>query len=80
MTTKLRANEEKLAELHAKVAESISKGLDDPEKELAYLGLALKFLKDNEIKADLEFNKTVKAIDSKVVDVKKLPFSTKEIE
>jgi hypothetical protein len=80
MTTKLRANEEKLAELHAKVADSISRGLDDPEKEVAYLGLALKFLKDNEIKADLQFNKSVAAIQDKVVDVKKLPFSTKPVE
>lgn len=46
---KQKAALEELNNLHGMVAEQLTKGLDDPKT----LALAIKFLKDNEITADM---------------------------
>lgn len=74
----LKANEDLLNKIHKKVADRILERLDSDEVDDSDLNLAIKFLKDNNIKADPSFNPTVAAIQNKAVDVKKLPFKTEE--
>ena len=78
MTKKLRANEDILAQLHARVAQALLENIDDPDNGVAYINAAIKFLKENNIKADLDFNDTVKELDNKVEDVKNLPFDVED--
>lgn len=73
----LKANEDLLNKIHKRVADRILERLDDPESDINDLNTAIKFLKDNNIKADPEFNPTVKQVQHKV-DVQKLPFTKSE--
>ena len=71
-----KATSDTLGSLHAKVAEKILKMLDNPDKEAQGLVLAIKFLKDNNIQADVEFNETMAQLERRI-DAVKLPFPTK---
>lgn len=71
-----KASQEKLAELHAKVAEKILNMLDDEEKQAQGLVLAIKFLKDNNIQADPDLDEAINRINEKV-NTLKLPFPAK---
>lgn len=73
----LKANEDLLNRIHRKVADRILANLDNPDAEGDAINQAIRFLKDNNIKADPEFNPTVAQISEKTgkVDVKKLPFA-----
>lgn len=73
-----KATQEKLGELHAKVAEKILNMLNDPEKESQGLVLAIKFLKDNNIQADPAYNEIMNKLEQRV-DVTRLPFPTKVV-
>lgn len=72
-----KAKQDRLAELHAKVAEKILSLLDDPETVVQGCTLAIKFLKDNNVLADPELNDALNQIENKMVEVSKLPFPTK---
>lgn len=81
MNTKtLKANEDVLNKLHKRIADKLLANLESDECTLDDINAAMKFLKDNNIKADLEFNSTVKQIEAKVEDVKKLPFPVTNVE
>jgi hypothetical protein len=71
-----KASQDKLAELHGKVAEKLLKMIESDEATPQDLAQAIKFLKDNNIQADLEFNETLQQLEKRV-DATKLPFPTK---
>ena len=64
-------------ELHGLVGKSIITLLKE-EKTAANITLAMKFLKDNNITADPEHNKSLEEVSKALnaVDVKSLPFPT----
>jgi len=70
----LKANEDLLNQIHRKVADRILKDLENEECDNDTLNIAIRFLKDNNIKADPAFNPSVVKVLDRVVDVKKLPF------
>ena len=81
MTKKTKkGTEEKLSELHGLVADKISTLVKSADSEnLKVLELAMKFLKDNNIKADMEFNESLQDLESAMktkVNVSLLPFPT----
>lgn len=71
-----KASQDKLSELHGKVAEKIIKLLDDEETVVQGLTLAIKFLKDNNVQADPDLNAAVSKIQEKV-NTMNLPFPVK---
>lgn len=74
-----KTTENTMNELHGLVGESIIKLLKE-EKTAANITLAMKFLKDNNITADPEHNKSLeevsKAFDDAKIAIKTLPFPT----
>lgn len=76
----LKANEDVLNQIHSLVANNILKRLESGEVDASDIALAIKFLKDNNVQAELEFNSTVKQIQNEVVEVKKLPFPVTDVE
>lgn len=74
--SKKKATEEKLSELHGIIAEKLTKALKSPELDLKALDLAMRFLKDNKIQADIEFNEDLQTLADSInkVDVTTLPF------
>lgn len=81
MTDIKKANETLLGKIHGLVAKKIIKTLEGDEVTPQDLAQAIKFLKDNNISADMEFNDSLgavkKALDEKV-DAKTLPFPSKQ--
>jgi hypothetical protein len=62
-----KASNEELNSLHGLVAKELSKGLDDPKT----LALAIKFLKDNDITADLVESSETKSLTESIMDIAK---------
>ena len=73
---KKKATQEVLSDLHGKVAEKILEKLSSDECSAQDLAQAIKFLKDNNIQADLEFNPSLQEIEKRI-DVQSLPFPVK---
>jgi len=72
---KKKTTEATMHELHGLVGESIIKLLSE-EKNVANITLAMKFLKDNNITADPEFNSGLEEVSKTLIDSKTLPFPT----
>ena len=70
-----KATEDELAELHALVAKKLKEMVRNPEASPQDIAQAIKFLKDNNVAADIGFSKPLKDL-KEVVDVKTLPFQT----
>jgi hypothetical protein len=68
-----KASEDELAELHAAVAKKLKAMLKDPECSAQDIAQAIKFLKDNNIAADIGYSKPLKDL-KEVVDTATLPF------
>lgn len=68
-----KATEDRLAELHAKVAEKLMEMIESPEATPQDLAQAIKFLKDNSVTADIGFSKPLKELENKV-NARTLPF------
>jgi succinylglutamate desuccinylase len=68
-----KASEEELADLHAAVAKKLKTMLKDPECSAQDIAQAIKFLKDNNIAADIGYSKPLKDLKEQV-DSKTLPF------
>lgn len=68
-----KASEDQLAELHAVVARKLKRMLEDPECTAQDVAQAIKFLKDNNIAADIGYSTPLQDV-KKHVDVKTLPF------
>ena len=84
MTKKTKkGTEEKLSELHGLVADKITSMVKSAEPtDFKALELALRFLKDNNIKADMEtsdmLEKLEEAMNNKV-NINTLPFPTNKV-
>lgn len=80
MSKNKKGTEAKLSELHGLVADKITGMVKSAGNEdFKALELAMKFLKDNNIKADMEFNESLQDLESAMktkVNVSLLPFPT----
>lgn len=68
-----KATEDKLAELHRKVADKLVKMVESPEATPQDIAQAIKFLKDNNIAADLNHHDGLQELKDKI-DAHTLPF------
>ena len=68
-----KASQDKLAELHNKVADKLLAMIESDEATPQDLAQAIKFLKDNNIAADIEFSTDLQKLKEKV-EISKLPF------
>jgi len=67
-----KASLESLNTLHDLVAQELAKGLDDPK----ILSAAIKFLKDNDITADLMTDESENSLGSMIKEHLKMPSTT----
>lgn len=74
---KKKAKESELSELHAEVAKKIRDKITSADCSIKDIELALRFLKDNDIKCDKDYSSTLAEIEAGV-DVKTLPFTVGE--
>lgn len=72
--TQLKASSELLNGLHQMVAQKLIKMVQDPEATVQDINAAIKFLKDNDVTADIEFNQPLAALEGEVTEVGALPF------
>jgi predicted type IV restriction endonuclease len=75
-----KGTEDKLSDLHGLVTEKIIDMVKHSAlNDYKALEVALKFLKDNNIKADMEFNESLQELEQSIktkVNVSLLPFPT----
>lgn len=76
----LKANEDLLNGLHQMVAQDLIKKISSGEATVQELNAAIKFLKDNDVTADIQFNKPMQQLEQDVVAVGELPFVEDEDE
>jgi len=72
--TKLKANEDLLNGLHQMVAQDLIKKIASGEATVQELNAAIKFLKDNDITADVQYNQPLQMLEGEVTEVGELPF------
>ena len=70
----LKANEDMLNELHQMVAQDLIMKIKSGEATVQELSAAIKFLKDNDVTADIEYSAPVRQLEQEVVSVGELPF------
>jgi translation elongation factor EF-1beta len=70
-----KSTEDRLAELHSKVAEKLISKINSDEVTVADLAIAIKFLKDNAIVADINSSKVLSELEEKI-NAHTLPFPT----
>lgn len=79
--TSNKANEDKLNSLHLMVADNIAKLLKeaegDPDMMLRVIKEARGFLKDNDVKADVEHSLPLRQVENEI-KVAELPFEVEE--
>lgn len=80
MSKTLKANEDLMNTLHQLVAKSLIKRVQDIECTPQELSAAIKFLKDNEVVADITSNTGLKQLEGTVNNVAELPFMEEEDE
>lgn len=71
-----KATNEELNTLHGLVAKELGKSLDDPKT----LALAIKFLKDNDITADLVESSETKSLTESIIEIADRNNSTMSVE
>jgi len=76
----LKANEDMLNELHQMVAQDLIMKIKSGEATVQELSAAIKFLKDNDVTADIEYSTPVRQLEHEVVAVGELPFLEDEDE
>ena len=77
----MKASQDELSELHSVVAKVLKNKLSDLDDiDPRILAQAIKFLKDNNIAADINFNEDLSSIQEAVADVLKLPFDVDEAQ
>jgi 50S ribosomal subunit-associated GTPase HflX len=72
--TKLKASEDLLNGLHQMVAQKLIKMINKPDATVQDINAAIKFLKDNDVTADIQYNKPIQALEHEVTSVGELPF------
>ena len=75
-----KANEDLLNGLHQMVAADLIRRIQTGEATVQELNAAIKYLKDNEITADIQFSKPLQALEQEVTVVGELPFLEEEDE
>jgi len=70
----VKANSDVLNMLHQMVAQDLIARLNSGEASVQDVNAAIKFLKDNNVTADIEFNKPLKQVEQAVTPVGELPF------
>lgn len=76
----LKANSDVLNMLHQMVAKDLINRIKGGEADIKDINAAIKFLKDNDVTADIEFNRPVAALEQEVTAVGELPFVEDEDE
>jgi hypothetical protein len=76
----LKANNDEMNELHQMVAQKLKRMLSDPECTVQDINAAIKFLKDNNVTADIEYSKPLQMLEQEVTPVGQLPFVDDEEE
>ena len=71
-----KADEDLLNTLHQLVAKDLIERIQSGEASVQELSAAIRFLKDNEVVADIEVNEGIKMLEGTVMEIKKLPFDT----
>lgn len=74
MSKTLKANEDLMNTLHQLVAKSLIERVQDIECTPQELSAAIKFLKDNEVVADITQNKPLQQLAGTVTEIPELPF------
>lgn len=75
-----KANEDLLNGLHQLVAQSLIARISSGEATPQELNAAIKFLKDNDVTADIEYSRPLAALESEVAKVGELPFIDEDDE
>ena len=73
-----KANEDELNALHQMVAQKLIKMLQSDESTVQEVQAAMKFLKDNNVTADIQFNTPLRMLEQEVTPVGELPFIDEE--
>jgi hypothetical protein len=76
----LKANEDLLNGLHQMVAMDLINRIKTGEASIQEINAAIKFLKDNDVTADIKYNKPMNALEQEVTAVGELPFVEDEDE
>ena len=74
----LKANNDEMNELHQMVAQKLKRMLSDPECTVQDINAAIKFLKDNNVTADIEYSKPLQMLEQEVTPVGELQFIEEE--
>lgn len=74
----LKANEDALNLLHSLVAQDLIKRIKTGEATPQEISQAIKFLKDNEVTADITHSAPLKQLENTVTDIGELPFMEEE--
>lgn len=69
-----KANEEVLNILHQLVAQSLVERISSGEATPQDINSAIKFLKDNDVTADISYSRPLNALETEVTKVEALPF------
>ena len=72
----LKANNDMLNQLHSMVAQHLIKQIASGEATIQEIAAATKFLKDNNVTADVEFSTPLRQLEQEVTPVGALPFIT----
>jgi hypothetical protein len=75
-----KASEDLLNGLHQMVAQDLINRIQSGEASIQEVNAAIKFLKDNDVTADITFNKPLAALEGQVATVGELPFISEEEE
>jgi len=70
----LKANEDILNGLHQMVAAELIRKISSGEATIQELNAAIKFLKDNDVTADIKYNKPLQLLEDEVTPIGELPF------
>lgn len=77
-TVATKANNDIMNRIHQMTAKKILKMIQSDECTPQELAQAIKFLKDNNVTADLETSPVLPALANEVIEKKALPFATEE--
>lgn len=69
-----KANEDMLNTLHQMVAQDLIRRVASGDADIKDIQAAIKFLKDNDVTADVQFNNKLKELEGEVTPIGELPF------
>ena len=75
-----KANEDMMNTLHQLIAKDLITRIQSGDATVQEINAAIKFLKDNEVTADVSLNRPLQMLEGTVTDIKELPFDDEEEE